>query len=233
MRRRQVRTRETAPNPPDDTATPSPPKAELIALYEPDDHREIVDDYIRSRSTGSFRTLEPPTREQYHLILTFKSQIMKHYKASPRGWLRRERALLEVDRHARDHRYHAIMPAKPKPNFEAKSLRVQRGDRVMKPQSSSTKSSAPHAIRDGTGVTYEPSHLVIAHHREDKDFNSLPDYCPPIDTLSSRPNSLEIGWKHEPGRATCISECHQEQNAKLGCRFPALQYESATLDYHL
>lgn len=197
--------------PTDDGTTPSPPQAPLFAPNELEDHQRIVDDHLRARSAGNFGSLEPPTREQYHLILTFKSQVMKHYKSNPKGWLRKERAFLEADRRAGSHRYHAIMPAKPKPTIAVKPSRVQRADRVTKPQGSAAGSAAPRTIRSGgaganpskrpasrASPTPEPGRRAVAPNREDKDFNSLPDYCPPIDSLPKRPNSLKVEWKGQP-----------------------------------
>ncbi|KAF4440564.1 hypothetical protein FALBO_17339, partial [Fusarium albosuccineum] len=125
------------------------------------------------------------------------------YTANPVGWLRKERAFLEADRRAGAQRYHAILPA-AKP-AASKAPRTQRADRVQKPQ------SAPRPIRTHPGAsngpmrpaprvsaTPEPSRRVVAPNREDKDFKSLPDYCPPLDSLPNRPNSLKVDWKGQP-----------------------------------
>jgi hypothetical protein len=34
--------------------------------------------------------------------------------------------------------------------------------------------------------------------REDKDFSSLPDFCPPLDSLPNKANSLKVDWKGAP-----------------------------------
>jgi hypothetical protein len=34
--------------------------------------------------------------------------------------------------------------------------------------------------------------------REDKDFNALPDYCPPKDSLPNKMNSLKVDWRGAP-----------------------------------
>ena len=200
--------------PVEDGQTPSPPQAPLFAPHELEDHQRLVDFHLRNRSSGAF---ELPTREQYHLVLTFKSQVMKHYKANPKSWLRKERALLEADRRAGAHRYHAIVPAKPKPFIAAKPSRTQRADRVTKPHAVTSGSVAPRPIRSGgpgagantsanpgkrsfsrTSATPEPSRRATAPNREDKDFDSIVDYCPPVSSLPDRPNSLKVEWKGQP-----------------------------------
>jgi hypothetical protein len=44
----------------------------------------------------------------------------------------------------------------------------------------------------------QPSRRSVARNREDKDFNALPDYCPPHNSLPSRSNSLNVDWKGQP-----------------------------------
>jgi hypothetical protein len=185
----------------------------LFAPTEIEDHRRIVDDHIQTRPSGIFGRVSPPRREDYELMLTCRSCVMKLYNANRTEWLRKEREQLKADRRAGAQRYHAIMPAKPKPIISAKPARAQRADRISKPQQQSSKNNAPRPIRSsGAGVsvnparrsvsrasvTPEPSKRVVAPNREDKDFASLPDYCPPASSLPDRPNSLKVDWKGQP-----------------------------------
>lgn len=217
------------------TERPSPSPARVIAdpvLYEEnapsspsqqaplfapaeveEENRRIVDDHVAARSVRSFVGVAPPKREDYELVLSFKSQVMKHYTANPKAWLRQERAFLEAERRARAQqraggtRYTTILPAS-RPTT-ARPPRTQRTDRV-------TKASAPRPIRTSPGssshsgpmrpaqarprvsATPEPSRRVVAPNREDKDFRSLPDYCPPLESLPNRANSLKVDWKGQP-----------------------------------
>lgn len=196
--------------PAEEGATTSPPQPPLFATAEIEDHRRIVDDHLRARQTSIFSRVAPPLREDYVLALTFRSQVMKHFEKDRRGWLRKERALLEADRRAGAARYHAIMPAKP---IVAKLPRAHRADRISKPSVSGAGavSGAPRPIRSSgsvekprkrsssrTSPTPEPSRRAVAPNREDKDFNSLPDYCPPSSSLPDKPNSLKVEWKGQP-----------------------------------
>lgn len=194
----------------------SPAQSPLFAPAELEDHRHIVDDHIRARLSSPFAGVLPPKREDYELAISFQAQVMKHYTTDPRAWLQKELAFLKADRRAstqrqrQRQRYHTILPA-AKP-VASKAPRA-RTDRVTKPQ------SAPRAIRTHPGpspnrptlgpgpmrpaarrvsATPEPSRRVVAPNREDKDFKSLPDYCPPLDSLPGRPNSLKVDWKGQP-----------------------------------
>ena len=187
----------------DESSPASPRHPPLFAVAEFEDHRRIVDSHLRARSDSIFSGVTPPRREEYELALFFRSQVMRHYTANPKAWLLKERALLQADRRAGAQRYHSIMPAKP---IAAKPPRSQRTDRISKPQ------PAPRVIRTSISVTPaspirptvrvsatpEPSRRIVAPNREDKEFNLLPDYCPPLESLPSRPNSLKVDWKGQP-----------------------------------
>ncbi|CEJ89573.1 Putative SWIRM domain-containing protein [[Torrubiella] hemipterigena] len=188
--------------PADESSPPSPPQPPLFARAEIEQHQRIVDDHVRARRVSSiFENTQPPRREDYELALTFRSQVMKQYSANRMGWLRKERALLEADRKAGAHRYHAIMPASSKPT-SGKPIRTHRPtERVSKPQSQPraprTSFSAPRPVKR-TSATPEPSRRIVAPNREDKDYNSIPDYCPPVSSLPARSNSLKVDWKGQP-----------------------------------
>jgi hypothetical protein len=204
--------------PTEDPTSSSPSQPPLFAPAEVEDHQRIVDDHVRARLAAGL--LGGPRREEYELALTFRSQVMKLYTANTKSWLRKERELLKADRRAGAQRYHAIMPAKPKPILVASKAPRQRVDRVSKPQQQQQHGpggSTPRPIRTGgagpgvgagmvpskrsamrASLTPEPSRRVVAPNREDKDFNSLPDYCPPSSSLPDKPNSLKVEWKGQP-----------------------------------
>ncbi|CEI61236.1 hypothetical protein FVEN_g6040 [Fusarium venenatum] len=194
---------------PVDEVPSSPAQQPLFATAEVEqDHDKIIDQHIRARSQSpaAFGMVAPPNREHYRLVLSFKSQVMKHFRQDPRGWLRQERRYLQEDQAARNahgKRFPKIMPAKT-----SKSPR-QRGDRVQKPQSTPRpiRTHPPAGPSPGAGIvrparrvsaTPEPSRRVVPPNREDKDFASLENYCPPLDSLPNKPNSLKVEWKGQP-----------------------------------
>lgn len=196
--------------------SPSSPshQAPLFAPAEVEENRRIVDDHVAARSNRSFVGVTPPRREEYELALSFKSQVMKHYIANPKAWLRQERAYLVAERQARSQhraggsRYTTILPAS-RPAPAARVPRTQRTDRVTKPSAPrpirTSPGSNPHPgpmrpaqARPRVSATPEPSRRVVAPNREDKDFRSLPDYCPPLTSLPNRANSLKVDWKGQP-----------------------------------
>lgn len=185
--------------PHDEHSPQSPPQAPLFAPAELE-HRRIVDEHVRARPESIFAGLTPPRREDYELALTFRSQVMRHYTSDRKAWLRKERALLEADRRAGAQRYHAIMPAKPiasKPG-KARVSKTQPAPRQIRHNSASTTPARPARPAGRVSATPEPSRRIVAPNREDKDFDALPNYCPPLDSLPNRSNSLKVDWKGQP-----------------------------------
>jgi hypothetical protein len=209
--------------PTEDVSTSGVPQPPLFAPAEIEDHRQAINDHVRAQSSGTFGSTSPPKTADYELWLSFTCKIMGHCLANRRRWLEDNRALLKSDQQASAgassgagsiagrHRYHAIMPAKP---AIAKPPRAQRADRVSKSQPAprsirasngtvvaSTATHRPSPVRPSGGVsaTPEPSRRSVAPNREDKDFNALPDYCPPLQSLyDSDKKNLKVDWKGQP-----------------------------------
>lgn len=211
---------------PIDELSPSGPP--LFAPAEDEDaHMQIVDDHVRAlESTANlFTVVPPPRREDYKLMISIKSQVMKNYNSNPRAWLRKERAYLIADREAAlgARRLPLIQPAKP---IAAKPARSQRADRNMdRVASRVSKPHAPRPIRSSgaplaatsmgmaspipparstagrrrPSATPEPSRRIVAPSREDKNFQMLQDFCPPLSSLSDRAAAqLKPDWKGQP-----------------------------------
>lgn len=158
----------------------------------------------------------PPQTEEYLEALEFKSrmfksQVMAPYISNPQSWLSRERNQLAEDLMERrglsytprpqsrpQSRHMAIAPRPVKanaptavPRAVAKvsrpaATRVNTAGKVTKPtrEKKPRKEHGEGQIRQFTQST-----------REDKDFNSVPDYCPPTSTLPENPNCLKVEWK--------------------------------------
>ncbi|CAM1501545.1 Fc.00g035290.m01.CDS01 [Cosmosporella sp. VM-42] len=186
--------------PVEEGAASSPAQLPLFAPAEVEEQQRIVDDHLRARTEHSFPQGSLPKREEYELVLHFQAQVVKLFQKDPKAWLRRERDLLKADR---AQRYQNILPAATKP-IATKPQRSHRADRVAKP-------AAPRPIRTHPGhtpprttagrrvsATPEPSRRVVAPNREDKDFQSITNYCPPLDSLPNKPNSLKVDWKGQP-----------------------------------
>jgi hypothetical protein len=195
-------------------STPSPPQRPLFEPMEVDVHERIVNDHIATRPPGLFRRVTPPNEAEYELALSFKSQMMQTMVKDPRAWLRRNREQLLADRRAAAKASKMRLPKLLPARMPATSVSLLppikiakvRADRVTKPTSSSkAPSSVPRPIRTNNtparvarGTPPPESRRIVAPNREDKKFDELPDYCPPVGSLPDKPNSLKVDWKGTP-----------------------------------
>jgi hypothetical protein len=193
------------------SGTPPPP---LFAPAELSEHRRIVDEHVATRSAHLFRDSSPPQRQDYELALYFQCQVMRRFSENPNGWLRKERGWVREDnkrlaqrrKHGHGGRFPVILPAK------SAQVKAPRPHKVVKPSVVATSSTASRSIRTNpapqrqvlqqsarsrVSATPEPRRIV-APNREDKDFVSLPNFCPPRETLPPRANSLKVDWKGAP-----------------------------------
>lgn len=180
----------------------SVPQAPVPVVVERVIAQQIVDKHIsdRARRKQLFREASPPERDDYVLALEFKSQVMQMYNADRAKWMSRERQFLLDGQRARNSKkksdatrsmktYPTLAPSPSgihKPT-RAPTRTVVRTPKVSRPRSSTTPEAGSGRSRN-TGTST----------REDKDFASLPDRCPPLGSLPSRPNSLKVEWKGAP-----------------------------------
>lgn len=161
-------------------------------LFADNENRRLVDEHIAKRKAEEFRLASPPRPNDYHLALEFKSQVAQQYNANRRQWRLREMAQLRVDDAMRDlalkpHRkYMNIAPA----NGHSRPVKTIKPVKPSGPRVSKPKVIKPQGDRETT-----PDRRVA---REDKDFDSLPNYCPPKESLPSKANSLKVDWKGAP-----------------------------------
>ncbi|RKF83488.1 hypothetical protein GcM3_012027 [Golovinomyces cichoracearum] len=161
---------------------------------------QTIENQATKKVTDVFRMLSPPQMSEYKFALEFKSQIGKAFGANRRKWAQRELAQLREDNMLKSGTKHLwqctntisvsnvrfnikktsstqILPERTKSD----TLKAKRASRIRK------------KIRHGEVI--DNNKKVV---REDKDFDSLVDYCPPVSSLPSKMNSLKIEWKGLP-----------------------------------
>ncbi|PHH60172.1 hypothetical protein CDD81_2058 [Ophiocordyceps australis] len=175
-----------------------------------------------------FALVSPPRREDYELILSFKMKVLELFRANPSAWLRKERALLQADRRAGAGRWRVSGPSRtlaskaatkrsgdrvhkasttatttaqhkaPHANASSRQTRKISGASSLSMGAARAREAAPGAATGRVSLTPEPSRRGQAPNREDKNFDALPDYCPPLDSLPDRPNCLKTEWRGNP-----------------------------------
>lgn len=154
--------------------------------------QRVVDGHVAAREASMFRESSPPRTSEYELALEFKSQVAKSFNNNRRLWFRRELAYLLEDKELQSggRRYHTIAPAV---RGGRDTVRPPTKNNVKKPPGSGPRGVSKPQPRQSTP---NPEGKRVA--REDKDFELLPDYCPPITSLPNKPNSLKVDWKGAP-----------------------------------
>jgi hypothetical protein len=158
--------------------------------------QRVVDEHVAARKLDNLfrdREASPPRQSDYELALEFKAQVAKQFDANRKKWLNRERLFLLEDRALQNgtRRYTNIAPAsggKPR-NQPPKQNGSKNG--VIKVR------SPPHPKTNHIRNTPDRS-MGPKVAREDKDFDLLPDFCPPLSSLPTKPNSLKVDWRGAP-----------------------------------
>lgn len=200
---------------------PQPP---LFSASEDSDvlaAQRAVDQHMRARvpAHARLRDVSPPSRTDYLLTLEFRTQVYAKCAKSPRAWLERERETLREDNAIRASRPHKrIAPYPSTPRIVAVGItKPSRGAGVKasptKPRAAGPRprSAVKPKVRD---MSEQPK--ARGTTREDKDFQDLPDYCPPLDTLPNKPDSLKVEWKtgnklHPPRDDPAYALCHEDE----------------------
>lgn len=165
---------------------------------DPDAHR-AVEYHVATRASSVFRILSPPEMNDYTLALEFKSHMGKAFNANRRKWAQRELAQLKEDNLMRSggiRRYQrSAVTACSELRSSMKKSSIARS--TCHNSASTTKSTKAPRIKRVTGRAQTPDNgkKVV---REDKDFDSLPDYSPPLSSLPNKINSLKVDWKGAP-----------------------------------
>ena len=162
---------------------------------------EIISKHIAMQ--GGKKTIRP-TRDEYRLALACVPQIGSLYNRNPGAYMKRQREEVE-DQYWQAKRICArpgtraipvaIAPA-PKPAKRAIN-RVATPTKIPLPRIKRTPKASPMAKLMGypdKGRSATPDRLP-GTKREDVDYNSLPDYAPPTDTLpKGNPKILKADW---------------------------------------
>lgn len=162
---------------------------------------DIISQHIAKQ--GGEKT-DGPTSDEYRLVIACVSQIGTLYNSNPGAYMKRQREELEEQywqvkricaRAGTRAVPIAIAPA-PKPAKRAIN-RVATPTKPPKPRVKRTPKASPMAKLMGypdKGRSATPDRLP-GTKREDVDYNSLPDYAPPTDTLPpGNPKILKADW---------------------------------------
>ncbi|CAI6328163.1 unnamed protein product [Periconia digitata] len=175
--------------------------ASTISLDQPLFPQEPVDraaqDAINNHMKSSdFANLpSKPAREDYELAVSFVSTVYKSYNKNPRAWWAQEREFEQrYSRPTGVQKRPALKKLAPAPSSKQKIAlpKLTRPPRAPK----RTPVTQVYDSFDHTPASSSPKPPRPATNRDDTDYNSLPDYSPPLDTLPKGNNKvLKADWK--------------------------------------
>ncbi|KAI1014318.1 hypothetical protein LB503_012924 [Fusarium chuoi] len=180
-----------------DDASSSPAQIPLFPTAEDRDHSRTIEEHIQKNFNDKiFVVVQPPTRNDYELVVSFQSQLNKAYAQNPKAWM------LSVTKQARDDN-HRIAQAKARARpLAAKAPKISRprtdNNRVLKPTGRTIRVQLTNSPRRPTP---QLSANDIAEPKPraqgpDKDFASLMDLCPSVPP--DKANWFKVDWKGSP-----------------------------------
>ncbi|KAF2734173.1 hypothetical protein EJ04DRAFT_250786 [Polyplosphaeria fusca] len=179
--------------------------ASSIALDEPlfpQDQSDPVAQRVISQHMESpdFAKLpSKPSREDYELTANFVSTVFRSYNENPRAWYQQERAF-----EGRYGRPSGIQKRPPLKKLAPAPTTGQRRPKVPLPRVPRAPRAPKRTPQQHVYDSFEQLSLMPASpkparpatNRDDTDYNSLPDYSPPLDTLpKGNSKILKADWK--------------------------------------
>ena len=161
--------------------------------------QDAISEYMKSNHYA--RLPSKPSREEYELVVSFRSTVFESALKNPRAWRERERQYEQhYGRPAGVQKRQPLKKLAPAPSSKPRQQKVAlprlppRPPRV--PKAKRTPLSQTYDSFDMSPASASPKPARQPTNRDDTDYNALPDYCPSVDTLpKNNPKSLKAEWK--------------------------------------
>lgn len=156
--------------------------------------QDAINKHMKSRDFAKLPS--KPAREDYELTVSFFSTVYKSYNKNPRAWRTQEREFEQwYGRPTGVQKRPALKKLAPAPSSRQQKMplpRLPRAPRAPK----RTPQAQVYDTFDRTPVSHSPKPPRPATNRDDTDYNSLPDFSPPLDTLpKGNSKVLKADWK--------------------------------------
>ncbi|KAF1844770.1 uncharacterized protein K460DRAFT_405054 [Cucurbitaria berberidis CBS 394.84] len=175
-----------------------------VPLFPPQESAEpasqdIIAEHMKS---SDYAQLEcKPSREDYELAISFRSTVFDLAVKNPRKWWEQERRFDQYyGRPSGVEKRPALKKLAPAPSSRPRQPKVPlarlppRAPRA--PKAKRTPQAQIYDSFDYTPASASPKPARPATNRDDTDYNALPDYSPPLDTLpKGNSKILKAEWK--------------------------------------
>lgn len=160
----------------------------------------LVDKHMASRPRRLHGKADP-TRDEYLLALSCVPIVSTNYNRNPGAWAFREREILErqLSMMTKFHPDAAnglkkIAPAPTKKSNNNSTQRAPRS-RPKRTPKNTPKQKNLDTFDGPVPAAAAKQARVIGTNRDDTDYNSLPDFSPPISSLRGNTKGLKADWK--------------------------------------
>jgi hypothetical protein len=194
---------------------------------------ELIEQHIAKRAKRVSKRQPTPTREEYKLMAVCVSIVLAQYNRNPGAYAKREREILDhQSSRMKQYAFSNLKRLAPAPAKRGQAAgnapRPQRPQRAKRTPKSTPRQAALDSF-DSSGspaprATPKPAR-VIGTNRDDTNYNSLPDYSPPVETLRGNSKALKADWKgqmldlsNDPDRDMLDpAELHLAATLRLSC----------------
>ncbi|KAF1979195.1 hypothetical protein BU23DRAFT_549224 [Bimuria novae-zelandiae CBS 107.79] len=189
-------------------------------------HPTSPDPITRHMESAEYAQLRSqPTREDYELAVTVVSNVYDLYNKNPRAWFLQERKFDREISQKRDgtHKREPLKKLAPAPTSRSQARlpkvgipRLARSPRAPRVQKRTPRAQVYDSFSEAGPSSASPKPARPAGTRDDTDFNSLPDYSPPLGTLGTgNSNALKTEWKGSALKLTDDPDRHLLHEAEI------------------
>jgi hypothetical protein len=188
---------------------------------------DVISEHMESSRYA--RLQSKPVRADYELVVSFQSTVFAQAMKNPRRWWEQERRL---DRYygkpSRVAKRPVLKKLAPAPSSKARQQKVALPKVVRAPRTPKPKRTPQIQMLDSFDVqpaSASPKPARPATNRDDTDYNALPDFSPPLETLKGNSKALKAEWKgtvldlsNDPDRHMLHeAELHLAATLRLNC----------------
>jgi hypothetical protein len=189
--------------------------------------QDVISEHMESSRYA--RLQSKPVRADYELVVSFQSTVFAQAMKNPRRWWEQERRL---DRYygkpSRVAKRPVLKKLAPAPSSKARQQKVALPKIVRAPRTPKPKRTPQTQMLDSFDVqpaSASPKPARPATNRDDTDYNALPDFSPPLETLKGNSKALKAEWKgtvldlsNDPDRHMLHeAELHLAATLRLNC----------------
>jgi hypothetical protein len=189
--------------------------------------QDVISEHMESSRYA--RLQSKPVRADYELVVSFQSTVFAQAMKNPRRWWEQERRL---DRYygkpSRVAKRPVLKKLAPAPSSKARQQKVALPKVVRAPRTPKPKRTPQTQMLDSFDVqpaSASPKPARPATNRDDTDYNALPDFSPPLETLKGNSKALKAEWKgtvldlsNDPDRHMLHeAELHLAATLRLNC----------------